>query len=856
MASAAILAAVLVSLGSAMSTNEVSENRMTAQAMERVFARSEKVHTEHMASITRSMTVSKAVEVLKKQNLASSALTEATNMALSGSNHLRKQPKGYSGIDGARKLLNDMIYESMTKYDAEIAKCTGYYSQQCAEMEECRGQISAANYIAANSRMLILDSQSTINTCEVDIPTRELELKEHMFKCKQELNKLNTRLKIVLGDIAVMSMILTMTDCEKKLLQTDKLSLLNCEDQCTKKKFIKFDHDDLQQKVSQLQSSVSHDLMRDTFSDLFSGVESMQSWEFLQTGSHQSPMVNKTQFNNPPTPRTAVPVNPCTDPDAGGVSVADKNAAKCTIKKSPQCYKLQERFLLIQSGIQDERDELLEEISTLERFCEETKNTLQNQIQDDKDTLANAEVKLAFATEKEATSGETARQVNAKNTKLNGDLMRQMKICSQNYINFETELCALKKIRGELYKMKGGGHSAFFQDCEVSKWDPEECTKKCSGGEQKLTRSVLTHPNGGAKCLPLAAMRSCNSQPCPVDCKLDTWSGWSKCSAECGGGVQQRLREVVLAMKYGGKPCGYTSETKACNAQACEKDCELSAWTKWGSCSKECDGGTKKRQKFVKHEPQGQGHCAGAWSARRLQYMKCNMNRCMVAAADKPMSCNRTLDVVLLIDGSGSLGKTGWAAEIKAAQFFVDAFADAPHGKPNMAVILYSGPRTWSGVRRCFSKSSAPVDTGRDCGIKTITHFTEDIKKVKQLITGLEWPQGSTLTSLALMTAKAELALGRKDATSNVIVFTDGRPLSYRKTETSSHELRKKARLVWVPVTRYAPLKRIKTWATRRWQENVVQVPSFEELEKPEVITHIIANICPKEDPKMSFTRR
>merc|ERR1719157_518111 len=123
-------------------------------------------------------------------------------MATGGSNQLRKQPKGYSGIDGARKLLNDMIFESMTKYDAEIAKCTEYYSKQCAAMEECRGQISAANYIAANSRMLILDSQSTINQCEVDIPARELELKEHILKCKNELNKLNTRLKIVMGDIA------------------------------------------------------------------------------------------------------------------------------------------------------------------------------------------------------------------------------------------------------------------------------------------------------------------------------------------------------------------------------------------------------------------------------------------------------------------------------------------------------------------------------------------------------------------------------------------------------------------------------------------------------------------------------
>merc|ERR1719298_178180 len=87
---------------------------------------------------------------------------------------LRGPPLGYSGLDGARKLLNDMIYESMSKYDQEIAKCTEYYSQQCALMEIARGQIAAANYVAANSRALILDAQANINKCEVAIP----ELKE------------------------------------------------------------------------------------------------------------------------------------------------------------------------------------------------------------------------------------------------------------------------------------------------------------------------------------------------------------------------------------------------------------------------------------------------------------------------------------------------------------------------------------------------------------------------------------------------------------------------------------------------------------------------------------------------------
>merc|ERR1719409_1723264 len=477
------------------------------------------------------------------------ALMQATHMALAGATQLRKQPKGYSGLDGARKLLNDMIYESMSKYDAEIAKCTEYYSQQCAAMEACRGQIAASNYIAANSRSLILDSQATINRCEVDIPTRKLELKQHLLKCKHELDKLRTRLKIVMGDIAVMTMILEMTDCEKKLLQMENFALLHCTDQCTKKSFIEFNHDGLQKKINKLQSSVSHDLMKDTFMDLFQGIESLESAEFLQVGAIQSPIVNKTKFSNPPVPKTKVPGNPCNDPDMGAPSAADKRAAKCTIKKSPQCYKLQERFLLIQSGIEDERDELLEEIAMLEAFRDETKKMLEDQISSDETSLAESQTKLAAATEKEATAGETARQTATENDQLNADLKKQMKTCSTNYINFETELCALKKIRGELYKMKGGGHSAFFQDCEVSKWDPEECTKVCASGEQKLSRNVLTHPNGGTKCLPLAAVRSCNNQPCPVDCKLSTWIGWSKCSAECGGGVTQRLREVKIAMK-------------------------------------------------------------------------------------------------------------------------------------------------------------------------------------------------------------------------------------------------------------------------------------------------------------------
>ena len=51
----------------------------TLKVMEKVFARSEKVHTMSMAAITRSMTESKAWHVLEKNNLTTPALIQMTS---------------------------------------------------------------------------------------------------------------------------------------------------------------------------------------------------------------------------------------------------------------------------------------------------------------------------------------------------------------------------------------------------------------------------------------------------------------------------------------------------------------------------------------------------------------------------------------------------------------------------------------------------------------------------------------------------------------------------------------------------------------------------------------------------------
>merc|ERR1719502_1054488 len=358
---------------------------MSVVAMQEVFARSDSALS--MDTLMKTMTVEKAHAVLQKSNLSSPALMEVIDMVNGTHGRLRKQPKGYAGVDGAKKMLNQMLFESMKKYDEDISKCTEYYATTCGQMEILRGRISAANYMASNSRSLILDSQASINKAEVDIPTTKMELKVHKKKCKTELDKMHARLQVILGDISVMTTILKMTDCDANNAAAGKssaLQVLRCRDQCNKRSFITFNHDALKKEVTKLQSSVSKNLMTDTFNDLFEGIQGLEESEvqLMQINAHetlyQNPLINKTNFSNPPVPRTEVPGNPCNDPLQGAPSTSERGN-KCTLSTS-NCIKLQERFLLIQSGIQDDRDSLQEDIESMTDSCAAQSSKLQSQI--------------------------------------------------------------------------------------------------------------------------------------------------------------------------------------------------------------------------------------------------------------------------------------------------------------------------------------------------------------------------------------------------------------------------------------------------------------------------------------------
>jgi len=170
-------------------------------------------------------------------------------------------------------------------------------------------------------------------------------------------------------------------------------------------------------------------------------------------------------------------------------------------------------------------------------------------------------------------------------------------------------------------------------DCAWKLWAGwQECSQTCGGGSQQRKRDKVLELHGGEPCQGDASQdQGCNVEPCPVDCKWESWAGWGTCTQACGGtgGSQQREREKVPA-KHGGAKCmGLDTETKkGCNAKPCPIDCKVGKWTPW-SCSKTCGGGTATRARTLT-APQHGGEKCDPEATPPSEKKPCNEGHCPV----------------------------------------------------------------------------------------------------------------------------------------------------------------------------------------------------------------------------------
>jgi hypothetical protein len=231
-----------------------------------------------------------------------------------------------------------------------------------------------------------------------------------------------------------------------------------------------------------------------------------------------------------------------------------------------------------------------------------------------------------------------------------------------------------------------------------------------------------------------------------------------------------------------------------------------------------------------------------------LQFRECNKKPCSefyrLSSEGKFLQCGSKVDLMVLMDGSGSLGNKGWQNSQKFVTNLI-SHLEGSDDKVHVALQLFSGPRTWTSYAKCTGTGSGAPDMETDCGITWVKHFTNDTIATAKLVNDLKFPRATTLTSVALAEAKSELINGREDAASIVVVVTDGKPLSHERTVAAANALKADARVIWVPVGPGAPLDLIDDLASLPKHENIIQMDSFDKLGWPYFVNKVISQACP-----------
>lgn len=303
----------------------------------------------------------------------------------------------------------------------------------------------------------------------------------------------------------------------------------------------------------------------------------------------------------------------------------------------------------------------------------------------------------------------------------------------------------------------------------------------------------------------------------------------------------ERMRKITVESKSGGKPCDSTTETVTCGDDACDTDCKLAEWAPWSPCSKACGVGFQMRGRHIKEAATGTGTCADPESPMRQEYQRCNPQECKPTHGDT-LRCVAEVDLVVILDGSSSIGAQGWEATKKLGKALVQQFDTGEH-KAQVAVLVMSGPTEWSNYKKCTGNADS-VDLLNDCKLVWVSHFTTDTTSVADEIGRLVWPKGSTLTSAALALTGAELRNGRQSAQSVVVAVTDGKALNPRRTSEAARNLREQARLILVPITSNACVSDIKSWASKPLADNVLAVRNYDHLDEVANVNRIMAEAC------------
>merc|ERR1719421_415212 len=515
----------------------------------------------------------------------------------------------------------------------------------------------------------------------------------------------------------------------------------------------------------------------------------------------------------------------------------------------PDCGLLHDNMSLMWGKFKDLVDELQAEMDKNLFEFNMLKMNLNQQLEVLRNSKARFIMELNEATASLNADREEMAEKEEEREKLESAYKAYMSKCKKRieWIFFQ-DFCSYLVIRTQVMEFSSVSPPEKIVDCDISAYIPGECSVLCDddcpdktnpygcGGWQTLSRTILVKPNQfGVKCPELARKRKCNQIKCPVDCVMSKWSGWSKCSRACEGGTRGRTRSVLTKPKNGGISCNTAQESRACNTGSCDRNCKLKKWSKWSPCSVACGGGFSERWRRVTIPIRGNGKCPKRTSKIRYGVKKCNTHEC---TGDEV--CIAKQDLVLAIDGSGSLRESGWKILKDFAVGLIDKYKGEYYGYEDMRI----------GVAQ-FGNGEI-LDDGTVSDALLIQPLSNDMGKVKKAVEGLEYKKGFTNMAQAFDLAEKMFLLGgRKRAMSAVLTLTDGKPSFKFQTNEKVLQLKDKhVKLFFSPVTEFAgeELALMKKWASDPWETNLVHVPGLAPLKADSALFRqkMVVKFCPE----------